>query len=75
MLSSFVDLPMVSHVPLFLALTTQLEARQLATGDASSALNAQGETLEACLQDVPVCTREVVLHGIYRSATIALAIA
>jgi hypothetical protein len=75
MLSSFVVLPMVSHVPLFPALTTQLEALQLATGDASNALNAQGETLEACLQDVQMRAREVVIHGICRSAAITLAIA
>jgi hypothetical protein len=54
---------------------TQLEDLQLATGDASSALNAQGKTLEACLQEVPVRAREVALHGVCRSAAVALAIA
>ena len=44
-------------------------------GDTSSALNAQGDTLEARLLDVPMCTREVAFHGVRGGATIALAIA
>jgi hypothetical protein len=47
----------------------------LAAGDASSALNAQGDTLEVCLQDVPISAREVALHGVCHGATVALAIA
>jgi hypothetical protein len=47
----------------------------LAAGDASSALNARGDTLEARLQDVPMCAREVALHGIRRGAAFTLAIA
>ena len=44
-------------------------------GNASNALNAQGDTLEARLQDVPVRARKVALHGIHRGAATALAIA
>jgi hypothetical protein len=40
MLPSFVNLPMVSHVPSFPALTAQLETLQLVAGNASSTLNA-----------------------------------
>jgi hypothetical protein len=53
----------------------QLEALQLAVGDASSALNTRGDTLEARLQDVPVRARKVALHGVRHYAAIALAIA
>ena len=66
---------MVSCIPLFLALTAQLEALQLAAGDASSALNARSDTLDARLQDVPVHAREEALHGVRRGAAVALAIA
>jgi hypothetical protein len=47
-------------VPPFLVLTVQLEALQLVAGDASSVLNAWGDTLEARLQDIHVRAREVV---------------
>jgi hypothetical protein len=40
-----------------LALMAQLGALQVAAGDAISALNARGDTLEACLQDVLVRAR------------------
>ena len=66
---------MVSCVPSFLALTSQLEDLQLAASDASSALNARDNTLESRLQDVPVRAREVALHGVRRGATVAPTIA
>jgi hypothetical protein len=47
----------------------------LAVGDTTSALNAWGDTLEVCLQDVPVHAREVALHGVHHGAAVALAIA
>jgi hypothetical protein len=53
----------------------QLDALQLAAGDASSALNTRGDTLEARLQDVPVRAREVARHGVRHGAVVALAIA
>lgn len=57
------------------ALTAQLEALQEAAGDATSALNARGDTLEARLQDVPMRAREVALHGVRRGAAVALTMA
>ena len=68
------DLLMVSCVPSFLALTAQLEALQLAVGDATGALNGRCDTLEDRLQDVPVHTMEVSLHGVCHGAAVALAI-
>jgi len=53
----------------------QLEAVQLAAGDSFGALNAWGDTLEDCLQDVPVRAREVAPHVIRHGATVAVAIA
>ena len=47
----------------------------MVVNDATSTLNAQGDTLAACLQDIPVRTREVALHGVRHGATVALAIA
>ena len=44
-------------------------------GDATSALNAQGNTLGDHLQDISVRAREVALHGVYHGAAIALTIA
>jgi len=66
---------MVSCVPSFLALTSQLEDLQLAASDASSALNARDNTLESRLQDVPVRAREVALHGVRHGVAIIMAIA
>ena len=66
---------MVSCIPLFSALMAQLEALQFAAGDASSALNARSDTLDARLQDVPMHAREEALHGVRRGAAVALAIA
>jgi hypothetical protein len=66
---------MVSCASLSSALTAQLEALQIAVGDTAGALNAQGETLEVCLQDIPMRVREVALHGFHRGAIVALAIA
>lgn len=45
-------------------LTQQLETLQLVVNDAAGALNAQGNMLEICLQDIPVRAREVALHGV-----------
>jgi surfactin synthase thioesterase subunit len=53
----------------------QLEALQLAVGDATGALNARGDTLEDRLQDIPMHAREVALHGVRRGAVVALEIA
>jgi hypothetical protein len=57
------------------ALIAQLEALQVVAGDTAGALNAQGETLEVHVQDIPMHVREVALHGIHRGAVVALAIA
>jgi hypothetical protein len=59
---------MASSVSLSLALTVQLEALQVAVGDAIGALNARGDTLEDHLQDASVRVREVALHGIHSGA-------
>lgn len=47
----------------------------MAASDAIGALNGRGNTLEARLQDVPICAREVAFHGIRHGAAVALAIA
>lgn len=43
--------------------------------DTISALNAHGNTLVDCLQDVLVRAREVALHGIRNGAIVSLAVA
>ena len=43
--------------------------------DTTGALNALGDTLEACLQDVPIRTKVVAHHGIRRDASVIVAIA
>jgi hypothetical protein len=53
----------------------QLEALQVAAGDAAGALNARGESLEVHLQDIPVHVREVALHCVHHGTVVALAIA
>lgn len=47
----------------------------MAVNDAVGAPNARGDTLVACLQDIPVRAREVALHGICHEAIIALEMA
>ena len=60
---------------LIIALTEELEALQLARNNAIRALNAQGDLLANCLQDIPVCTGQIALHGVHHGATVALTIA
>lgn len=38
-------------------------------------LNAQDDTLEICLQDIPVHAKEVALHSVRHGAAVALVIA
>ena len=63
------------HVLLIAALMEQLEALQLAANNAAGALNARGDLLANCLQDIPVCTGQIALHGVHHGATVALTIA
>ena len=56
-------------------MTEQLEALQLAANNAAVALNARGDLLVNCLQDIPVLAREVTLHGVRHGATVTLGIA
>lgn len=41
----------------------------------ASVLNAQDDTLEICLQDIPVRAKEVALHSVRHGAAVALVIA
>ena len=41
----------------------------------TNTVNARGDIVVACLQDVPNCVREVAGHGVRRGASMALATA
>jgi hypothetical protein len=69
------DLLMIPRVILFSTLIAQLEALQLAADDTAGALNAQGDTLVARLQDIPMHARDVALHDVCHGAAVAMAIA
>ena len=51
------------------------ETLQRAALGALIAVNARGVSLEDCLQDIPVCAREVASHGVRYGAGAALAAA
>jgi len=59
----------------FIALTEELEALQLATNNAARALNARGNLVVSHLQDIPMRAREIAPHGVRHGAAIALMIA
>ena len=50
----------------------QLESLQLAVNVAMDAINARGSPIDACLQDDPICVREIALHGVRHGAAVAL---
>jgi len=45
---------------------------QLAANAAADAINARGSLIASHLQDVPVCVREIALHGVHHGAAMAL---
>ena len=59
---------------LITALTEELEALQLAANNAVGTLNARGDLVVSHLQDIPVHTGEITLHGIHHAAAVALTI-
>lgn len=57
------------------AMIAQMENLRLITDNTATSVNARGEVAEFCLQDIPVCAREISLHGVRHGATVALAAA
>jgi hypothetical protein len=54
------------------ALIEELEALQLAAINAVGALNARGDLLTNCVQDIPARTGEIALHDVRHGAAVAL---
>jgi hypothetical protein len=47
----------------------------MAVNNATGALNARGDLLASCLQDIPMRAGEITLHGVCHGAAVALTIA
>ena len=50
----------------------QLESLQLAANAATDTVNVRGSLIDARLQDIPVCVREIALHGVRHGASMAV---
>jgi len=60
--------------PFFLVLESQIQALHIAAATATNAVNAQGDTIVARLQDVRNRVQEVARHGAHRGAAIAITV-
>ena len=65
---------MILSPPFSLALESQLQALYAAAASTTDVVNAQGNTVAGCLQDIPDCVREVTGHEVREGATIAPAV-
>ena len=54
---------------------SQVQTLHAASATATESVNARGDTVAACLQDIPNRVREVAEHGVHRGAAVALATA
>ena len=52
-----------------------MESLQLAANAAVDAINARSSLIDARLQDIPVCIREIALHSVRYGAAVALTVA
>ena len=50
----------------------QLESLQLAANVAIDVVNARGSSIDARLQDILICVREIALHSVCHGAAVAL---
>ena len=53
----------------------QVQTLHATAATATESVNARGDTITACLQDIPNRIREVAGHGVRRGAAVALATA